>query len=154
MVMKKLIERQYIIENTKAFLRYHQLVELLKALEKRELPNEIIDFINQHIELLNSVSDTEKYFAKTIKETENEIIKHIEKKTNVVPKNHYRKRWLALGIGAFGLPIGVTIGSVSGNMGMLGAGLPIGLGIGSVVGSSMDKKAFNEGRQLDFEVKH
>ena len=152
--MKKLIERQHILENTKVLRQYHQLGELLKALEKRELPNEIIDFINQHIELLNSVSDSEKYFAKTIKEKENEILKYIEKKINVVPKNHYRKRWLSLGVGAFGLPIGVTIGSVSGNMGMLGAGLPIGLGIGSVVGSSMDKKAFNEGRQLDFEIKH
>ena len=151
--MKKLIERQHIIDNTKALIRYHQLGELLKALEKRELPNEIIDFINQHIELLNSVSDTEKYFAKTIKEKENEIIKHIEKKTNVVPKNHYRKRWLSLGC-AFGLPIGVALGSGSGNMGLIGAGLPIGVGIGIVVGSSMDKKAFNEGRQLDFEIKH
>ena len=152
--MKKLIERQYILENTKVLSRYHQLGELLKALEKRELPNEIVDFINQHIELLNSISDSEKYFAKTIKEKENEIIKHIEKKINLVPKNYYRKRWLALGIGAFGLPIGVTIGSVSGNMGMLGAGLPIGLGIGSVVGSNMDKKAFNEGRQLDYEINY
>jgi hypothetical protein len=151
--MKKLIERQHILENTKVLSRYHQLGNLLIALEKRNLPNEIVDFINQHIELLNSVSDSEKYFAKTIKEKENEILKYIEKKINVVPKNHYRKRWLSLGVGAFGLPIGVTIGSVSGNMGMLGAGLPIGLGIGSVVGSNMDKKAFNEGRQLDFEVK-
>jgi hypothetical protein len=103
---------------------------------------------------LNSVEDSEKYFEKTIKEKENEILKYIEKKINVVPKNHFRKRWLSLGIGAFGLPIGVTIGAVSGNMGMLGAGLPIGCGIGSVVGSNMDKKAFNEGRQLDFEIKH
>ena len=152
--MKKLIERQHILENTKVISRYHQLGELLKALEKRELPTEIVGFINQHLELLNSISDSEKYFAKTIKEKENEILKYIEKKINVVPKNHYRKRWLSLGVGAFGLPIGVTIGSVSGNMGMLGAGLPIGLGIGSVVGSNMDKKAFNEGRQLDFEIKY
>jgi hypothetical protein len=154
MIMKKLIERQHILENTKVISRYHQLGELLKALEKRELPNEMVGFINQHIDLLNSISDSEKYFAKTIKEKENEILKYMEKKINVVPKNYYRKRWLSLGVGAFGLPIGVTIGSVSGNMGMLGAGLPIGLGIGSVVGSNMDKKAFNEGRQLDFEIKH
>ncbi len=152
--MKKLIERQHILENTKVISRYHQLGELLKALEKRELTNEIVGFIDQHIELLNSISDSEKYFAKTIKEKENEILKYMEKKINVVPKNHYRKRWLSLGVGAFGLPIGVTIGSVSGNMGMLGTGLPIGLGIGSVVGSKLDKKAFNEGRQLDFEIKH
>lgn len=153
MSMKKLIERQYILENTKILSRYHQLGDLLKALEKRELPNETIDFINQHIELLNSVSDSEKFTAKAIKEKENEIIKHIEKHINLVPKNHFKKRWLALGIGALGLPIGVALGSAYGNMGLLGTGLPIGMGIGIVIGSSMDKKAFNEGRQIDFEVK-
>lgn len=152
--MKKLIERQHILQNTKVLSRYHQLGELLKALEKRELSTDIIDFIDQHIELLNSVSEAEKYFAKAIKEKENEILKHIQKKINIVPKNHYRKQWLTLGIGAFGLPIGVVLGSGSGNMGLLGAGIPIGVGIGIVVGSSMDKKAFNEGRQLDFEAKH
>jgi hypothetical protein len=152
--MKKLIERQHILENTKAVSRFNQLGELLNVLEKRELPNEIIDFINQHIELLNSVSDAEKNLAKTIKEKEKEILTHIEQKTNIVPKNHYRKRWLSIGIGAFGLPIGVVLGYGSGNMGLIGAGIPIGMGIGIVVGSSMDKKAFIDGRQLDFEVKH
>jgi len=154
MIIKKLIERQHILDNAKVLSRYHQLGELLKALEKKELPNEIVVFINEHIELLNSISDSEKNFAKTIKEKENKIIEHIEKQINLIPKNHYRKRWLALGIGAIGLPIGVAIGSALGNMGLLGTGLPIGGGIGIVVGSSMDKKAFNEGRQLDFEVKH
>ena len=52
------------------------------------------------------------------------------------------------------LPIGAAIGSVSGNMGVLGAGLPIGMGIGIAVGMSMDKKAINEGRQLDIEIKN
>ena len=68
--MKKLIERQHILENTKAVSRFNQLGELLNILEKRELPNEIIDFINQHIALLNSISDTDKNLAKTIKEKE------------------------------------------------------------------------------------
>jgi len=154
MIIKKLIERQHILDNAKVLSRYHQLGELLKALEKKELPNEIVVFINEHIELLNSISDSEKNFAKTIKEKENKIIEHIEKQINLIPKNHYRKRWLALGIGAIGLPIGVALVSALGNMGLLGTGLPIGGGIGIVVGSSMDKKAFNKGRQLDFEVKH
>ncbi len=152
--MKKLIERQHILENTKVLSRYHQLGELLKSLEKRELPNEITNFINHNIELLNSVADSEKYFSKTIKEKENEILKYIEKKINVVPNNYYTKRWLSLGIGAFGLPIGVVIGSFSGNRGILGAGLPIGMGIGIAVGMAMDKKAMNEGRQLDIEIKN
>jgi hypothetical protein len=153
-IMKKLIERQHILENTKVLRRYHQLGELLKALEKRELTNEIVGFINQHIELLNSVADSEKQFAKIIKDKENVIINHLEKKIKVVPKNYYKKRWLAIGIGAFGLPVGVALGSASGNMGLLGTGLPIGMGIGIAIGSNIDKKAQIEGRQLQFEVKY
>jgi len=32
-------------------------------------------------------------------------------------------------------------------------GLPIGLGFGAALGSSMDKKAMEEGRQIDVELK-
>ncbi len=46
--------------------------------------------------------------------------------------------------------MGVLFGLRIGNMGMLGIGLLIGMAIGLGLGSSMDKKAYNEGRQLDF----
>jgi hypothetical protein len=38
------------------------------------------------------------------------------------------------------------------NMAFLGLGLPIGLAIGAVLGLRMDKKAFEEGRQLDVKI--
>ena len=60
---------------------------------------------------------------------------------------------MVLGMSAFGIPMGVLFGLSIGNMGMLGIGLPIGMAIGVGLGSSMDKKAYNEGRQLDFVVK-
>ncbi len=59
---------------------------------------------------------------------------------------------MSLGMAAFGLPLGVVFGSSTGNMGLLGIGLPIGMVIGMGVGSKMDKKAFEEGRQLDLET--
>ena len=61
--------------------------------------------------------------------------------------------WLALGMSTFGIPIGVAFGLSIGNIALLGAGLPIGMAIGLVVGSKMDKKAFEEGRQLNIELK-
>ncbi len=151
--MKKLIERQNISENLKASNAYQQLGKLLSALEVKELPTETVDLINQEIEQLNSISDIDRYFVKATKEKENSVIKLIEKKHKIVPKNYYRNIWMPLGISAFGLPIGAAFGLSIGNLGMLGAGLPIGMGIGVGLGSFMDKKAFNEGRQLDFEVK-
>jgi ABC-type phosphate/phosphonate transport system permease subunit len=152
--MKKLIERQNISENLKASNSYQQLGKLLNALEVKALPTETIDLINQEIEQLNSITDIDKYFVKATKEKENRVIKLVEKKHKIVPKNYYKKLWMILGMSAFGVPIGIAFGLSIGNLAMLGIGLPIGMAIGVGVGSNMDKKAFNEGRQLDFEVKY
>jgi len=151
--MKKLIERQNISENLKASNAYQQLGKLLNALEVKELPTETVALINNEIEQLNSISVIDKYFVKATKEKENRIIKLMEKKHKIVPVNYYRKLWMMLGMSAFGIPLGLVFGLSIGNFGMLGIGLPIGMAIGVKVGSNMDKKAFNEGRQLDFEVK-
>ncbi|TRX16645.1 hypothetical protein FNW25_14930 [Flavobacterium franklandianum] len=151
--MKKLIERTNISENSKDSNAYEQLGKLLNSIEIKELPDETVDLINNEIEQINSISDIDKYFVKAIKEKENGVIKLIEKKHKIAPKNYYRKLWMILGMSIFGIPMGVAFGLSIGNLGMLGIGLPIGMAIGIGVGSSMDKKAFNEGRQLDFEVK-
>ena len=77
----------------------------------------------------------------------------MEKEHKMVTKNHYRNTWLAQGMAAFGIPLGVAFGTSLGNMAYLGIGLPIGMAIGSAVGKRMDKKALEEGRQLDLELK-
>lgn len=151
--MKKLIERQNISENLKASNAYQQLGKLLNALEVKELSIYSVDFINNEIEKLNSISVIDKYFVKAIKEKETRIIKLIEKNHKIVPINHYRKLWMALGMPAFGIPMGLLFSVSIGNYGMLAIGIGMGMIIGVGVGTSMDKKAFNEGRQLDFEVK-
>jgi hypothetical protein len=61
---------------------------------------------------------------------------------------------MAIGMSAFGIPLGVAFGTSLGNMGLLGIGIPIGMVIGMAIGSGMDKKAFEEGRQLDLEMKY
>jgi len=151
--MKKLIERKDISENFKVSNAYQQLGKLLNGLEVKELPTETVDLINNEIEQLNSISVIDKYFEKAIKEKENRIIKLIEKKHKIVPKNYYRKFWMIIGMSAFGIPIGLVFGLGIGNFGMLAIGIGIGMAIGVGVGTSMDKRAFNEGRQLDFEAK-
>jgi hypothetical protein len=151
--MKKLIERPNISENLKASNAYQQLGKLLNTLEVKELPAETVDLINQEIEQLNSIAGIDIYFLKATKEKENIVIKLVEKKHKIVPKNYYKKLWMILGMSVFGVPMGVAFGLSIGNLGMLGISLPIGMAIGVGVGSYMDKNAFNEGRQLDFEVK-
>lgn len=133
---------------------YIQFEKLLFELRKRELPEELARSINQDIEALNSCFGSGGGTRKSIKQTQTRMIKLLEKELKVVPKNHYRNQWLALGMATFGIPFGVALGMSLGNMALLGIGLPIGLAVGIAAGSGMDKKAFEEGRQLDVEIRN
>lgn len=64
--MKKLIIRQQI-SDINLIRRYNQLGELLKSLEKKKLSQETNNFINEQIESLNFVSDSEKFLLKKLK---------------------------------------------------------------------------------------
>jgi hypothetical protein len=150
----ELNERQNLSADTKTNRIYIQLEELLNQLRKRNLPENIIESVNQDIEVVNAASLIVNDFRKLVKQKQNKIIKLLEKDLKVVPKNYYRNMWLALGMSVFGLPIGVAFGASIGNMGLLGVGLPIGMAIGALVGSKMDKKALEEGRQLNIEIKY
>ena len=150
----ELKQRETILENSKLNNAYVQLDELIKELTKKDLSQTMVEGINARIVALNSVSDSEKELKKATKDTQSEILKILEKQLKVVPKNYYRNIWMALGMGAFGVPLGVAFGMSIGNMGMMAIGIPIGMAVGLGVGMSMDKKAFEEGRQLDIEIKY
>lgn len=154
MQIKELKKRPSIDQNKKLINAYTQLNKLLTELKTKELSDDIIIIINDEIDLINFISDSEKELRKQIRKTQSSILKLIEKELKFVTKNHYRNTWLAVGMAAFGLPLGVVFGTSLGNMGLLGIGLPIGMVIGMAVGSGMDKKAHEEGRQLDLEIKY
>jgi hypothetical protein len=128
--------------------------KLLTELRKRTIPQDIIEFVNQELEKVNSFTGPEKDLVKQVKTSQASILKLIEKEMKLVPKNHYRNMWLALGMASFGIPLGVIFGLSLGNMAFLGIGLPIGMGIGIAVGTALDKKAADSGNQLDLEISH
>ena len=154
MEIKELKKRPSMDQNKKLISAYAQFDQLLTELKKKELPEEIVKSINNGIDQINSVSESENELRKQIRKTQSGILKLIEKELKLVTKNHYRNTWLALGMAAFGIPLGVAFGTSSGNMGLIGIGLPIGMVIGMAVGSDLDKKAVKSGRQLDVEIKH
>ncbi len=127
-----------------------QKLELLLAeLQQRKLPDHVIALINPHTEKLNQISATQKRLVNSFRTVRVQIIRILEKELKLVPKNYYRTLWLSVGMAAFGLPLGAAFGLIMGNIGLLGIGLPIGMVIGMLVGSQMDKKAAQEGRQLE-----
>lgn len=149
----ELKERQDNSGNNKLSRIYDQLGELLKELKKKELPHQIIESVNQDVEELNSTTLTSNELRKLVKQKQTKILKLVEGELKITQKNYYRNLWFSLGM-TFGAGIGVSFGITIGNMGLLGIGIPIGMVIGIAVGSAMDKKAFEEGRQLDVEIKY
>lgn len=133
---------------------YVQFEKLLTELRKRELPEEVVRSINTHIDLINLSTGSEEERWKQLRKTQSDTLRLIEKELKLVPKNHYRNIWMALGIAAFGVPLGVVFGASLGNMAFMGIGIPIGIPIGLAIGTGLDKKAAEEGRQLDVEINY
>lgn len=134
---------------------HSQFDTLLTELRKRALPEAIVQTINKEVEEINAdYSIISKDFRKLIKKKQTEILRLIEKDLKLVPKKYYRTLWLALGMTAFGIPIGVATGVLIGNPSLFMLGLPIGVAIGVTVGTTLDKKAVKENRQLNLEIKY
>lgn len=149
----KELKRVPNLENNKRLNRiYTQFDQLLAELRTKNLSQDIVAYINNNLVQINTAIGTEKQLLRKLRSTQSSILKHLEKELKLVPKNHYRNLWLALGMGAIGLPIGIAFGMSFGNMGYLAIGIPIGMVIGLVIGKKMDKKALEEGNQLDIEI--
>jgi len=153
MEIKELKKRLSLAHNKGLIGSYSQFDKLLMELRKKDLPQEIVNSINKGIDQINSVFESEKELRKQIKKTQSSILKLIEKEHKLVTKNHYLNTWLVVGM-VLGVPFGAAFGTSLGNMGLIGIGIPIGMVVGMAVGSGMDKKAFEEGRQLDVEIKY
>lgn len=143
-----------LLTDTKTNALYEQLEQILSELEQKKVSAETVAKINGETAIINSTTLHDKDLHKMLKQKQNDIIKLLEKEHKIVPKNYYRNLWLAAGMGAFGLPIGVAFGLLIGNIALLSIGLPIGMAIGIAIGASMDKKAEAEERQLNIEIKN
>ena len=154
MDIKELNIRSNIEQDKKLTNKYVYFEKLLDELKKREMPSEIVNLINQNIDEINSFSGSNKDLQKQIRKSQSNILKLIEKELKLVPKNFYRNRWMAIGLAVFGIPFGAAFGASLGNMAFLGIGIPIGMVVGMAIGAGMDKKAFEEGRQLDIEINY
>jgi hypothetical protein len=153
MQIKEVTKRPGMVAHKKLNSAFIQFEELLKELRKKEIPEDLVSSINDGVESINSIAGTDKELRKHLKKMQGSVLKLIEKELKLVTINHNRNLWLVVGMSAFGIPLGAAFGASMGNMGYIGIGLPIGMVIGMAVGTNMDKKAKEEGRQLDLEIK-
>lgn len=149
--LTKIPERDQHPKLTKSLAPFNKL---LAELRKKELPEKLVVIINREIDKINTVSGSEKELKKLVRKAQSAILEEIEKELKLVTRNHYRNTWMAIGMAAFGIPLGVVFGLSFGNMAFMGAGLPIGIALGLSIGTGLDKKAAEEGRQLDLEIEY
>jgi hypothetical protein len=147
----ELKERTDISGDQKLSKAYTDFGLLVKAIRKKQLTPTLVSAVNENIERVNASSLDGEELTKLVKSSQKTMLKQMEKEMKIVPKNHFTKLWMVVGMSAFGLPFGVVFGLSLKNIGLLGLGLPIGMGIGVALGASLDKKAADEGRQLDFD---
>ncbi|MBR08740.1 MAG: hypothetical protein CMP48_13805 [Rickettsiales bacterium] len=152
MNIKELTLKPSKTNNSKLSTQITSFQNLLTQLRGRSLPTSEIEFINQQIDVINSFNGAEKDLMKTIKSSVKSILKQVEKSVKIVTKGYYRNLYMAIGIGAFGVPFGVAFSAALDNYAFIGVGMPIGMSIGIAIGAQMDEKAKKEGRQLDVEM--
>lgn len=151
MELTSLPKHPQLDQNTKAQSRYRSLSRLWTELLMLEFPEEVTQSLNRMVAPLKDTGISIKQWGKLVKIAQSRILRLLEKKQKLVPANYYRNLWMALGMSAFGLPMGVAIGAALGSMAFLGIGLPIGMAVGLAMGTSMDQKAKAEGRQLQWK---
>lgn len=130
------------IAKTDAFQKF---TKLLHALEKFKVSDNTNEKVNTRILFLNQLENPKK----SDYQKAHEHVKHtVAKNDKLYTENYHQHNWLAIGMGAFGLPIGLAFSAASGNYGFVGLGLPIGLSIGIALGTHLDKKAAKAGKQI------
>ncbi|MFD1552050.1 hypothetical protein DNU06_00880 [Putridiphycobacter roseus] len=147
-----LIERPDTIKQPRLHRKYIQLAQILYAIGIKEISIEVSTEINKEIERLNTIKDKDPLLIKEIAKAQQKILKLVLHTYKFVPINHYRNIWLAVGMAAFGIPLGILFGLGLHNMAFFSIGLPIGMVIGMAYGIQMDKKALKEEKQLAVEI--
>tara|TARA_R100001369_G_scaffold22674_3_gene41357 strand:+ start:23973 stop:24431 length:459 start_codon:yes stop_codon:yes gene_type:complete len=136
-------------ENRSHFQKFDSFLEELRRME---LPPEVIVSLNNQLEKLHSFSGSEKQFFKKLKITKAVLLKILYKEVHVVPKNHYRNLWIALGLSAIGIPVGILLSLYLDNSIYIALGIALGSTMGVLIGNYLDNQAEEEGRQIEIYV--
>jgi len=119
--------------------------DVLRALDRRKHDSgDVGEFLQLYREALDGTPQTRR-----LSQVTSSLLGYLEKAHGLVPPRHYQNQWMALGMTAFGLPLGFAFGLVLDNMAFLGIGIPLGLSIGLSLGSARDKQAARQGRRLE-----
>ena len=125
-----------------------QFEQLIQEIQRMELPPEVIVELNTELEKLELQLVFQKKFYEQIKTSKAVLLNILFKEVGVVPINHYRDLWIALGLSGIGLPLGIFLSFFMDNSSAIALGIALGCSMGIVIGSNLDNQAEAEGRQM------
>lgn len=152
MAIMQLRPRPGLVESSKTWLLYENMVRLLSAAGGCDLKPETEEVVNAEVARVNGIAEADRALGRALERSHQAMLKVLREQEGLVPRNYHRTTWTALGMAVFGVPLGVAFGLSLDNMAFIGIGLPIGLALGAGVGTALDKKAAEAGKQLDVEM--
>jgi ElaB/YqjD/DUF883 family membrane-anchored ribosome-binding protein len=105
-----------------------------------ELSREEVTRVSQDLGYLLQTPGTNKETRKRYLKSINNIVKHLQKKHNLVTEGQNKGKWTLIGM-AFSTAVGAVADQP-------GIGIAVGAGLGIAIGSYLDKKAKDEGRVI------
>jgi len=103
--------------------------------------------VSEELSILQQELSGETKFSR-VRSCHGSILKRVKNKYEYTTPGYYQTQWMAIGMGAFGLPLGLAFALAINNFAFMSIGLPIGMPIGMAIGAAKDKKAKDEGKML------
>ena len=149
MVFIPLKKKESFITDRSILKAYNKLEKNLSILEELPLSDATISQINKDIEEINSFEGKLKKYRNKLVVKNHNILELVRKNHGYVHEKYYQNQWLAIGMSTFGISFGIVFGMLFDNIALLGIGLPFGMLLGIAIGKEKDKKAKQEGKQLN-----
>lgn len=148
MLLKKL-ENKTEFNNQKLSKSYKRFSYLINELNGHDLSHNTINFINQHLELVNNAKK-ENDLRRQMKSSKIKILKILERKHGIAPKGYYTKLWTILGVFIIGIPSGAALGLILDSIEFSPVGWVLAAIICIRIGRAKDADLSKFGRQLNF----
>lgn len=121
---------------------------LLSEISHKDISPEVEQKIEMVITDLNSWDRSARGYLKEIEKSRRKILKILHKDLGIVRRNYYTELWLPLGTVFFGIPVGIIIFILTGEIVFLGVGLPLGMFLGLGLGAYLDRRAKEKNKML------
>lgn len=150
MKIERVIRAEKIGANPKLIKAYNAIEQLIEALNKKEIPKNVLENINSKVKKINAYTGDYKRLTKLIKKSDKDIENLVETEFGWVKKSYYQGLWTVYGMLAGGVfsTIFTQLGFEE-TWSSYGLAIPMGLIFGMLAGKNKDTQVAKDGLQLD-----